>query len=343
MNIIINATDVHSGGGKIMLDDILFASKGMEEYHFHIFIDTRYDNTNFKKSNINFYKISKLKRIFVDKKIKKIVENDSLIINIGDLPSFRKHQCTVIQFLMNRYFIDSFSKSGLPLIVKLRLNLAKLSFRIFLKNADYLFVQNNVMKDLLLKLKYQKDSIVVMPYKNFDKINSLLVEKEKNSFIYVASDEPHKNHLNLIKAWELLHDEELKPKLYLTINKNTNLFSDIKKRIVLKNLNITIMSNLDRNDLLLYYSKVDALVYPSLFECFGIPLVEAMNYNLPVIASELDYVRDILDPAESFDPNSPRSISRAIKRFLNYEEKQQKVIPADLFLNKIIKYAKKRK
>jgi len=341
MKIIINATDIHSGGGKVMLDDLLLASESMNKHQFHVFIDPRYDNSDFNNSNISYYNIPKLKRVFVDNKIKKIVENDSIIINIGDLPPFKKHQCTVIQFLMNRYFIDSFSKSGLPLMVRLRLSLAKFAFRIYLKNADYLFVQNTVMRDLLLDLKYQKDIIIVMPYKNLDKFDFPLVEKEQNSFIYVASDEPHKNHSNLIKAWELLHEEGLNPKLYLTINENTDLYFDIKRKKVSKNLNITVMPNLDRDDLLLYYLRVDALVYPSFFECFGIPLVEAMNYNLPVIASELDYVRDIIDPVESFDPTSPRSISRAIKRFLNYGERQPKVIQANVFLNNVIKYAKK--
>ena len=341
MKIIINATDVHSGGGKVLLDDLLIAFKSNKNYQFHVFTDPRYDKSNYINTEINFYNISKFKRVFVDAKIKRIVESDSLVINIGDLPPFKKHRCTVIQFLQNRYFIDSFSKSGLPFMVRLRLGLAKLAFRIYLNNADYLFVQNLVMKDLLLKLKYKNDRIVIIPYKNLDKVDSSLVQKERNSFIYVASDEPHKNHSNLIKAWELLKEQGINPKLYLTINENTNLFFDLKRKIVSNNLNIIVLPKLDRNDLLLYYLKVDALVYPSFFESFGIPMVEAMNYNLPVIASELDYVRDLIDPIESFDPNSPRSISRAIKRFLNYGEKQQKVISADIFLNKIIKYAKK--
>ena len=47
------------------------------------------------------------------------------------------------------------------------------------------------------------------------------------------------------------------------------------------------------------------------------PLIEAKYLNLPVLAGELDYIRDLIDPIQTFDPNSSISIYRAVKRFLN--------------------------
>ena len=40
------------------------------------------------------------------------------------------------------------------------------------------------------------------------------------------------------------------------------------------------------------------------FESFGLPLLEASSIDLPIIASESDYVRDVCEPAQTFDPNS---------------------------------------
>ena len=52
-----------------------------------------------------------------------------------------------------------------------------------------------------------------------------------------------------------------------------------------------------------------------------------------IIAPELDYVRDLVNPAETFDPNSGLSISRAVKRFLSLGEGRQKIYsPADLLV-----------
>jgi hypothetical protein len=50
------------------------------------------------------------------------------------------------------------------------------------------------------------------------------------------------------------------------------------------------------------------------------PLIEASQAGLPVLASELDYVRDVIDPEQSFDPESAISIARAVKRFIGEDE-----------------------
>ncbi len=59
-----------------------------------------------------------------------------------------------------------------------------------------------------------------------------------------------------------------------------------------------------------------ALIFPSKTESLGLPLIEAASAGLPIIASELDFVRDVCVPNETFDPYSSTSISRAVKRLL---------------------------
>ena len=66
------------------------------------------------------------------------------------------------------------------------------------------------------------------------------------------------------------------------------------------------------------------------------PLVEANHYKLPVLASELDYVRDILDPIETFDPNSAKSILRSVKRFLKMKDKKTEVVQPKDFIIRVI-------
>jgi hypothetical protein len=69
-------------------------------------------------------------------------------------------------------------------------------------------------------------------------------------------------------------------------------------------------------------------------------LIEAHNINLPIIAAELDYVRDMVHPVETFDPKSPRSIARAVKRFLGNQEPSLQVISANQFIDELITYTK---
>ena len=79
-----------------------------------------------------------------------------------------------------------------------------------------------------------------------------------------------------------------------------------------------------------------ALIYPSTLESFGLPLIEARDAGLPILASELDYVRDTVDPEESFDPHSPISVARAVKRFLGIQEQRLAITDAKAFLQNIM-------
>ena len=69
------------------------------------------------------------------------------------------------------------------------------------------------------------------------------------------------------------------------------------------------------------YNNSQALVYPSKKESFGLPLIEAQKLGLSIVSSELDY-KDIIDPDQTFDPNSEMSIKRAIKKALEHIRKQ---------------------
>lgn len=71
----------------------------------------------------------------------------------------------------------------------------------------------------------------------------------------------------------------------------------------------------DHNDLAAFYSAADALVFPSLYEGFGLPVVEAMTCGCPVIVSEGTSLPEVAGPAgEYVRPEDPESIAHAIRR-----------------------------
>ena len=84
-----------------------------------------------------------------------------------------------------------------------------------------------------------------------------------------------------------------------------------------RGLRIQNVGVLSHERVLAMYRASGALIYPSSFESFGLPLLEARQAGLPVLAPELDYVRDVTDPDETFDPRSPISIARAVRRYLD--------------------------
>jgi hypothetical protein len=61
-------------------------------------------------------------------------------------------------------------------------------------------------------------------------------------------------------------------------------------------------------------------------------LIEARQAGLPILASELDYVRDVIDPEQTFYPGSPTSIARAVNRFIGIEEQALPLLDAQDFM-----------
>jgi glycosyltransferase involved in cell wall biosynthesis len=74
------------------------------------------------------------------------------------------------------------------------------------------------------------------------------------------------------------------------------------------------------------YSHAAALVYPSLYEGFGIPLLEAMGCGCPVACSATSSLPEVAgDAAEYFDPNAPEDIAGAIRRILDSSERREEL------------------
>jgi glycosyltransferase involved in cell wall biosynthesis len=75
------------------------------------------------------------------------------------------------------------------------------------------------------------------------------------------------------------------------------------------------------------YRHARMMVFPSLFEGFGIPLVEAMAAGCPVVAADSTSIPEVVaDAAELFDPKSPPSIAAAIEKVWRDEETRQRLV-----------------
>ena len=141
----------------------------------------------------------------------------------------------------------------------------------------------------------------------------------------------------LLKAWQLLAKEDLYPSLLLTIDSKLfpKVLKIINQKIRKSDLKVENIFFDNHDNLIDMYSKTRALIFPSNYESFGIPLIEAKYLNLPVLAGELDYIRDLIDPIQTFDPNSSISIYRAVKRFLNRPFERTRILTPNQFVSEI--------
>ncbi len=280
-------------------------------------------------------------RFAAERWLSKQVEETDRVLCFGNLPPLYRLKGDVSVFIQNRYLVDDQAPlRSLPVKPQIRLLVERVWLIICRRNAKRYFVQTPSMQRLAedrLGLP-----VLISPLVPKSILSSVAMPAGNSSgrydFIYVATGEAHKNHAALINAWALLADEGMFPSLALTLSPSTSpeIVNHMEAQRAAKGLQIHNLGVLPHEQLLPMYNDSKALIYPSEFESFGLPLIEAKIAGLPVLAAELDYVRDILDPVESFLPSSPLSIARAVKRFLNDAQSSFKPMGAKSFFNHFI-------
>ena len=178
--------------------------------------------------------------------------------------------------------------------------------------------------------------IKILPFENSSLTKSQNFTKDPFTFIYVASLIPYKNHQILLQAWLNLKVEGESPRLYLTIDQNNSLKKWIKSFISKHSLNIVLLENLNRNELLNIYKKCEYLIYPSTFEAYGLPLIEASNYGLKILAADLDYCWDLITPYDFFNPYDSTSVSRCVLRSIASKSFKSHIYTPKEFISKLI-------
>lgn len=333
MKVFCDASNMHMGGGKKLISDFINSAKEFSEIDFVIFIDPRLNLKNIKFRNIKFIIVSKFVRIFICFYINLKVNKKDHIIYLGNIPPILGSKCVSTLYLGNTYLINNSSTKGFKIKARTRICLERFMFYLFKANVDEIIIQTKSMQELLNKKIKEKTKVKIFPYFNFNHINFKKNINKIYDFIYVASDEPHKNHINLLKSWCELARQKIYPSLCLVLPSGSFLEDKIKSiKLNDKLIKIEIKNNLSYKKTMFYLKSSNALIFPSYFESFGLPLLEAKYLNIDIIASEKDFVRDIVDPQETFDPRSYNSITRAIKRYLNIDEPKANVKSAKEFI-----------
>ena len=326
--LFIHASNVHQGGGRTLLMAILKSLPINTKLILTIDSRMALSDSVVNEITVKRVKATLVDRITSERWLLDNVEADDLVFCFGNLPPLFKLRGQVLLFVQNRYLIDDVSLNGFSIKTKLRLRIERLWLYNRILNVVEVFVQTPSMKKLMERRVKREVVVNVFPFmKDIERysrrIKALEVSKIKNyNFLYVASGEPHKNHRQLIEAWCLLAKEGLFPGLKLTLDRAD--FADLcfwlDRKVEQYQLKVENVGHLPHEKINNLYENTNALIYPSSFEAFGLPLIEARQKGLPVLASELDYVRDVLDPEHSFYPESAVSIARAVKRFMGIEE-----------------------
>lgn len=201
-------------------------------------------------------------------------------------------------------------------------------------------VSNYSKKDIAKTLSFPEDKIYVTylsnekMYKKENKQYSKIIMKkyygiDENYILYVGGFSPRKNILGLIRAYSILNQKYgTKEKLVIAGKKGKSygIYKDetIKLKIEDK---VLFPGFIELNHMPYLYSASELFVYPSFYEGFGLPPIEAMACMVPVIASNITSIPEITgDAAILTDPYDINKLAEEMHNVLCNESIRKKLI-----------------
>ena len=135
-------------------------------------------------------------------------------------------------------------------------------------------------------------------------------------FLYVGNAYPHKNLEAIVRIARVF------PSFGFVFVGKEDFFYRRLREMTVGLENIIFAGFVSDFELSFFYRKAVAYLFPSRYEGFGLPGLEAMQYGLPVIASNQGSLPEVYeDAAIFFDPDKEGDMDRAVRDFLGYSEK----------------------
>lgn len=210
----------------------------------------------------------------------------------------------------------------------------------FLKKVAIIMAISKSTKEDMIEFYGFSENSIALNYNGFDR-EKLVVNLDENEFnqryninskylLYISRIEhPGKNHINLIKAYEQLSPEVRAEYKLVFAGSDWNgaeIVHDYVENSFAKE-DIIFLGFIPNSDVGAIYHYASLYVFPSLYEGFGIPLLEAMYSGIPVITSNCPPLLEIGgDATLNFDPLIPENICKVITEILENENLRNKLI-----------------
>ena len=188
-----------------------------------------------------------------------------------------------------------------------RKNIYKKIIKYSLRKNSYIVVQTEWMKHVVIKQfnwNPKKISVIKPDLKNISTKDILKISFNDDKFhiFYPANTAIYKNHELITNALRYIKDN--KPEIYENImihftfnrnlnnNRNTTLINLVRDLQVDKH--IKYEGKISYKRVLSFYKSCDSMVFPSYIETFGLPLIEAASFGLPILAVDMNYAREVI-------------------------------------------------
>lgn len=200
--------------------------------------------------------------------------------------------------------------------------------RVITEARTVITVSESTRNDLVRLLDVPAEKIAVIPNGVSPAFRQRILKKDlaevreryrlpENFFLSISSLEPRKNLQNLLKAYRLLPEEVTSACRLVLAGAGNRVFADAGLEAELARIpggRVHILGYVPSEDLPALYRLSTTLVYPSLYEGFGLPVLEAMAASTPVISSNRSSLPEVAGHAAALvDPESVEELAAAME------------------------------
>lgn len=188
------------------------------------------------------------------------------------------------------------------------------------KAASHIVTDSEAAKADIIEVTGRTPDEVSVVYPGGSGIRASGEERPRSGLFSLGNRMPHKNFPRLLEALALIPAER-RPQLTISGSHRDDPLRPVVADLGLEQW-VDLRGWLTRDELEALYASSAAVVFPTLFEGFGLPVLEGMERGCPVICSDIPVLREVGgEAARYFDPLEPPAIARAIDETLTDPER----------------------
>lgn len=337
--ILINTSNLHVGGGVQVATSFIYELSKLKDLPFKpvVYLSTEVINELNKLSadlssiTCKLYNTYGIKKFAQHKQ--EFAQFNIIFTVFGPFYFKSKGQQTVTGFAQAWIiYPNNEVYKTMPFLKKLKTKLRFNLHKLFFRRDNLLIVELDHVKNRLIHLGIKSSENIKVVRNCFSSLYlnkdiwediDLITNNNGLNIGFVSRDYPHKNLSILPKVKELLLDKHhIDAQFYITLTEQEwdSRDSNFKK-------DICNAGALSTTQCPTFYRKMDAIIFPSLLECFSATPLEAMIMKIPLFASDRGFVKDSCSEyAIYFDPINPESAADSIAAYFKRAQEDRALL-----------------
>lgn len=293
---------------------------------FFLLVNEDAKNFNFE----NFVNLEKIKLVQIKSKAFSLFSNIEIpfvifknkidiyhAINFN-IPIFIPKKCCLISTIHDIIPIKYKNLHKRNIFIQLYFNIM---YKLAVNLSDIILTVSNYSKQDIIDFFKIDDNKVKVIYNTYIPTKKSINKREKDrkykTLFFIGTNFEHKNILAVIKAVKILVNKGYDIRFNIA-GSERKYTETLKQAIINDNLEnyIKIWGRISYEQLKKLYQLADYYVFPSLVEGFGIPLLEAMNYGLPIISSNKTVMPEVIGDAGILIDPTPENFAEAVENLI---------------------------